>query len=289
MLYSQPPVGARDCRAPYPRVHGAHLPLFHLIVLALVQGITEFLPVSSSAHLILVPYVTGWEDQGLLLDVAVHVGTLLAVMLYFWRDLWEMLRGTGLALRGKRTAGQRMIGHLIIATIPAVLAGYLLHKYAGDLLRSVEVIAWATIGFGVLLYIADRIGMTLRRIEHMTAGSALLLGLAQVLAFIPGASRSGVTMMAARFLGYERADTARFSMLMSIPVIAGAGLLAALDLAKAGDASLTMDALIGAGLAFVSALLAIALMMRWLRRASFTPFVVYRLLLGAALLALIYL
>lgn len=265
------------------------LPLFHLIVLALVQGITEFLPISSSAHLILVPHVTGWQDQGLLLDVAVHVGTLLAVLLYFWRDLWEMLRGAALALRGKRSPGQRMIGHLIIATIPAVIAGYLLHKYAGDALRSVAVIAWATLGFGVLLYIADKVGMTVRRIEHMTAGTALLLGLSQVLAFIPGASRSGVTMTAARFLGYERADTARFSMLMSIPVIVGAGLIAALDLLKAGDASLTLDALIAAGLAFVSALVAIALMMRWLRRASFTPFVIYRMALGVALLALIYL
>ena len=123
----------------------------------------------------------------------------------------------------------------------------------------------------------------------MTAGTALALGLAQVLAFIPGASRSGVTMTAARFLGFERADTARFSMLMSIPVIAGAGLLGALDLVKAGDASLTMDALIGAGLAFVSALIAISLMMRWLRRASFTPFVVYRLALGLFLLAWLYL
>lgn len=265
------------------------MPLLHLIVLALVQGITEFLPISSSAHLILVPYVTGWQDQGLLLDVAVHVGTLLAVLIYFWRDVWEMLRGLMLALRGKRSPGQRMIVHLVIATIPAILAGYLLHKYAGDALRSVAIIAWATIGFGVLLYIADKIGMTVRRIEHMNIGTALVLGLAQVLAFIPGTSRSGITMTAARFLGYERADTARFSMLMSIPVIAGAGLLGALDLVEAGDVRLTEDALIGAGLAFVSALIAIALMMRWLRRASFTPFVIYRLLLGAALLALIYL
>lgn len=265
------------------------MPLLHLIVLALVQGITEFLPISSSAHLILVPYVTGWQDQGPLLDVAVHVGTLLAVLIYFWRDVWEMLRGLMLALRGKRSPGQRMIVHLVIATIPAILAGYLLHKYAGDALRNVAIIAWATIGFGVLLYIADKIGMTVRRIEHMNIGTALVLGLAQVLAFIPGTSRSGITMTAARFLGYERADTARFSMLMSIPVIAGAGLLGALDLVEAGDVRLTEDALIGAGLAFVSALIAIALMMRWLRRASFTPFVIYRLLLGAALLALIYL
>jgi len=149
-------------------------------------------------------------------------------------------------------------------------------------------VAWATLGFGVLLWVADRTGMTIRRIEHMGYGEALVIGLSQVLALIPGTSRSGITMTAARMLGYERAEAARFSMLLSIPTILAAGLLTGLDLYESGDVQLSLDALIAGGLAFATALIAIVAMMGWLKRASFLPFVLYRILLGGGLLIWIY-
>lgn len=260
----------------------------HIVVLALVQGITEFLPISSSGHLILVPTLTGWPDQGLLMDVAVHVGTLGAVILYFWRDLWAMLSGLWRALRGKRDPGARLAGCVIVATVPVVVAGYLMNRHMPGGLRSLAVIGWATLGFGVLLYMIDRVGMTVRRVEHLKMGDAVVIGLAQVLALIPGASRSGVTMTAGRLLGMERPDAARFSMLMSIPAILGAGTLKGLELYQAGDAALTSAALTAAGIAFGAALIAITVMMAWLKRATFTPFVLYRIVLGGFLLSVAY-
>jgi len=177
---------------------------------------------------------------------------------------------------------------LVVASLPVVGAGYLVNAYAGDALRSLAVIAWATLIFGILLFLADRMGMTVRRIEHLKLGDAVIVGLAQALALIPGTSRSGITVTAARMLGLERTDAARFSMLLSIPAILGAGTLKGLELYQAGDADLTGAALLAAGLAFITALVAISLMMAWLKRASFTPFVLYRLALGGFLLAVAY-
>jgi len=264
------------------------LPILHIAVLALVQGITEFLPISSQAHLRLVSFFTGWPDQGLMMDVAVHVGTLGAVMLYFWRDLAAMVAGLGRLTRGRRDKGARLAGFLVVGTLPAVAAGYLLNRYYPGGLRGLELIAWATLGFGLLLYITDRIGMTVRRIEHLRFGDVLIIGLAQALALIPGTSRSGITMTAGRLLGMERRECARFSMLLSIPVIIGAGGLKGWDLYQSGDVQLTADAFLGAGLAFASALIVMAALMAWLRRASFTPFVVYRIVLGGFLLSVVY-
>ncbi len=264
------------------------LPILHLAVLALVQGVTEFLPISSSGHLVLVPALTGWPDQGLMIDVAVHVGTLGAVMLYFWRDLGAMALGLGRLISGRGDPGARLAGYLALATLPALLAGFILNRHYPGGFRSLEVIAWTTLGFGVLLFISDKLGMTVRRIEHLRLGDALIIGLAQVLALIPGTSRSGITMTAARFLGLERKEAARFSMLLSIPVIIGAGGLKGWDLYRAGDAQLTGDAFFAAGFSFAAALLTLAALMAWLRRYSFTPFVVYRVLLGVFLLAIVY-
>ena len=260
-----------------------------LIVLAVVQGITEFLPISSSGHLILVPYFTGEVDQGLMIDVALHVGTLGAVMLYLWRDIARMLVGLGRMLRGRADPGARLALQLVLATLPLVAAGYAASRYLGDALRSVEVIGWATLGFGILLWLVDRAGMTVRRIEHLGYGGALFIGCSQILALIPGTSRSGITMTAARLLGFERAEAARFSMLLSIPAILASGTLQGLKLYQAGDAQLTVDALVAAGLALVAALIAIVAMMGWLRRASFLPFVLYRIALGGGLLVWLYL
>lgn len=264
------------------------MPTLHLAILALVQGVTEFLPISSSAHLVLTPHFLGWPDQGLVMDVAVHVGTLGAVCLYLWRDIWDMLVGLTRFARGRRDRGAKLAFLIIIATLPVVGAGLAFDHYMPDGIRSIEVIGWATLGFGIVLWFADRIGMTLRRMEHLDISDSVIVGLAQAVALIPGTSRSGITMTAARLLGMERADAARFSMLMSIPTIVAAGTLKGYDLWKSGDAKLTADAFMGVGLSFVTALIAIVLMMAWLRRASFTPFVIYRIVLGVFLLGVSY-
>jgi undecaprenyl-diphosphatase len=264
------------------------VPLLHLMVLAIVQGVTEFLPVSSSAHLVLVPKFLDMPDQGLLLDVAVHVGTLGAVLLYLWRDVGFMLGGISRFFRSRPAPGARLFGLLVISTIPVVGAGYALNHYYPEGIRSIEVIAWATLGFGILLWITDKVGMTLRRIEHLSVGDVLFIGIAQCLALIPGTSRSGICMTAARVLGMERSDAARFAMLLSIPTIVGAGSLKGYELYKTGDVALTSDVFVAASMSFGIALIAIALMMAWLKRASFTPFAIYRILLGGALLGYAY-
>lgn len=271
--------------------------LLPILVLAAVQGITEFLPISSSAHLILtwkafdmggVPVLQHTEADRLVLDIAVHVGTLGAVVFFFWRDVGRIIAGAGKLLIGRWTPGGRLFLLLVLATIPLVAAGLALKIYVGTNFRSAEVIAWASIGFGILLYAVDKTSMTVKQMDHMTLVGALFVGLSQILALVPGTSRSGITMTAARFLGFERTDAARFSMLLSIPAILGAGTLAGKDLYDTGNVALGLDALIAAALALVCALIAIWAMMAWLRRASFTPFVVYRVLLGFALLYLVY-
>jgi undecaprenyl-diphosphatase len=269
------------------------VPFVQILILAAVQGITEFLPISSSGHLILVPKLGGLADQGLLMDVAVHVGTLVAVMLYFWRDMIGM---TGALARSfRQLSNQRKLDYefwlfvkLVLATLPVIVAGFLVNEYMGADLRTLEIIGWATLVFGIVLYIADKMNMTVRQMEHISYGGAFFIGLLQVLALIPGTSRAGITMTAARFLGVERQDAARFSLLLSIPTIIGAGALKGYELYKSGDPVLLNDAITVAGLSFLFALVAISLLMVWLRRASFTPFVAYRILLGGALLYIAY-
>ncbi|WP_372573530.1 undecaprenyl-diphosphate phosphatase [Ruegeria jejuensis] len=262
----------------------------HIILVALIQGITEFLPVSSSGHLILLPKLTGMTDQGQFIDVAVHVGTLGAVILYFRRDVALALRGTPAALLGRLDApGARLALGLMIATVPIILVGAILH-FAGlsDALRSIKVIAWTMLGFGLVLYWADRTGGDVKATGDWTLRDAVVLGLWQVLALIPGTSRSGITITGARLLGYGREDGARLAMLMSIPTIAASGILLSADAAVSADAETIRNGVLAAGLSFLSALAALALMMRFLRSVSFTPYVVYRVALGLILLAIAY-
>jgi len=173
---------------------------------------------------------------------------------------------------------------IVLSTIPVIAAGYYLNKHYPDAFRSITVIGWTTLGFGILLFIADKFGMTLRRVEHLRIGDALLIGIAQVLALIPGTSRSGITMSAARLIGMERPDAARFSMLMSIPAIVGAGTLLGIDVIKSGDSVFQTWVITATALAFFAALIAIYAMMGWLRRQNYTPFVIYRILLGVVIL-----
>ncbi|MGB0919994.1 MAG: undecaprenyl-diphosphate phosphatase [Alphaproteobacteria bacterium] len=264
--------------------------LFQIIVLALVQGITEFLPISSSGHLVLVPVLTGWKDQGLLMDVAVHVGTLLAVIAYFWRELMQAAWGLVDLLNRRDTDAAKLALALVIASIPAIIAGFILHELKiMDALRSAEIIGWTTLVFGIVLWGADHFGPTGKTFGSLTVSSAIWIGLAQCLALIPGTSRSGITMTAARGLGFNRQDAARFAMLLSIPTIAGAGFLSALDLIESGDAQLTTDALTAAGLSALAAFTAIALFLKWLQKRSMAPFAIYRIALGVGLLSWVYL
>jgi undecaprenyl-diphosphatase len=259
-----------------------------IIVLAIVQGVTEFLPISSSGHLILVPQLMHWEDQGLVVDVMTHVGTLFAILIYFWRDVWRIAGGALELVKGKVTDDGRLANYIMLATIPAVAFGLFLKKSGfGDLERNVAVVAWNTILYGILMLIADTVGAQERTIKDMTLGSALIIGVAQALALIPGTSRSGVTMTAARFLGFTRPDAARFSFLLGIPAIAGAGIFTVGDALASGE-PITMDAVYCAGLTFVAGLAAIAFLMALVKRISFLPFVLYRMVLGGFLLVLLY-
>ncbi len=262
--------------------------LLQLFVLAVVQGVTEFLPISSSGHLVLVPLLTDWPDQGLMLDVAVHVGSLGAVVAYLARDLRDMVAGTFTSTGGLMTPpGRRLVVLVAVATVPVVVVGAAVSGVV-DALRRLDVIGWTMLLFGVALWVADQRCRNDRPLDTLGLPGALAIGVAQVLALVPGTSRAGITMTAARLLGLERRDAARFSMLLSIPTIAAAGLLLGVELVRLGELALTRDVVVGGALAFVSAFVAIVLMMRWLRHASFTPFVVYRVVLGAVLLALAY-
>jgi len=264
------------------------MPIEQILILALIQGITEFLPISSSGHLILAPAVFHWADQGVLTDIMTHMGSLLAVLVYFWRDVVGMFWGCIDALRGRITTNGRLAFYVAIGTIPIIIVGGLI-KATGlsDHLRSVELVAINAIVFAILMYIADTYGLMRRKVSDMTWVPALIIGFAQSLALNPGTSRSGITMTAARGLGFERPEAARFSFLLSIPATAAAGLLIIGDAVENGVA-ITWDAVICGALTFLVALATIAFLMQLVRRMSFLPFVIYRIVLGVVLLALIF-
>ena len=263
---------------------------FNLLLIALIQGLTEFLPVSSSGHLILLPNLTGLADQGQIIDVAAHLGTLGAVILYFWADVRLALAGLGRLLRGKiDTKGAFLALCLIIATVPVIVIGLIL-KVTGlsEMMRGIAVIGWAMIIFGILLYWADQKGSEDRVAEGWTLKHAFQMGLWQAVALIPGTSRSGITITAGRMLGYGRSDAARLAMLMSIPTIIASAALLSLDVVGTADAGALRDIGIVMAMSFVAALFALTIMMRLLRSVSFTPYVIYRIGLGVVLLWIAY-
>lgn len=266
------------------------MPLFHLILIAAVQGLTEFLPVSSSGHLILLPHLSGLDDQGQFLDVAVHVGTLFAVILYFWSDVRLAICGLPYALIGRiDTEGARLAFLLMVSSIPVVAFGLLLNLTGLDeYLRSIAVIGWTMLIFGIVLYWADQAGEVTRNVEDWSLRDSMVMGVWQAIALIPGTSRSGITITGARFMGYARSDAARLSMLMSIPVIIQSGALLGGESLYRGETALLREGAIAAAFAFFAALLALSLMMRLLRSVSFTPYVIYRVVLGIILLGIAY-
>lgn len=263
--------------------------ILQIVVLALIQGITEFLPISSSGHLLLVPVVTGWPDQGVLTDVMVHMGSFVAVVVYFWKDCLNLLMGALDLLRGKVTPWGKLAMLIIVGTIPAVVMGIMLDKIGFmDMVRQMpQIVAWNAIVFGALLYICDHYGLTTRRMSDMSLMPALIIGIAQAIAIIPGTSRSGITMTAARALGFERPEAARFAFLLGIPAIAGAGILKIGDAVAEGQ-TISFSMILTAVLTFFVALGTITILMKLVRHMSFLPFAVYRILLGAVLLGLIY-
>lgn len=256
---------------------------WHLVALAAVQGITEFLPISSSAHLILVPALTGWTDQGLVVDVAMHVGTLVAVLLYFRRDVARLAIGGWNILLGRPTQDSRLCLQIAGATLPVVAAGLALKDTIATDWREPVLIVVTTAAFGVLLWLADRrADRATGTIETLSWRDVMIIGMAQALALIPGVSRSGITMTAALLLGLGRTEAARFSLLLSIPTTAAAGVLGGADLVASGNVGLQVDSLFAGVLAFAFAIAAIAGLMSWLRKATFLPFVIYRLVLAIA-------
>lgn len=259
-----------------------------IIVLALIQGITEFLPISSSGHLLLPAQLLGWTEQGLAFDVAVHIGSLLAVIIYFRQDIGQMIVAWFGSLAGRHTDNSKLAWLVILSTLPAVVFGFLFKPYIEVYARSALVVACTTIAFGLLLWWADASSKQTKNIYQLNWKTALFIGFMQVLAIIPGTSRSGITMTAGLMVGLNRESTARFSFLLSIPTILGAGVLLSLDLV-AEPAQFDWVAMgLGVLFSFISAYACIALFLKWINKIGMLPFVIYRLLLGAVLLVFVF-
>lgn len=256
--------------------------MFETFILATVQSIAEFLPISSSGHLILVPAFLHWPNQGLVADIALHIGTLFSVLLYFRNDLLMMIHGL-VDFKKKNYSSYRisMILKIVFATLPIVIVGAIAHSYISENFRSPKLIATTLIIGGILLYFADKIGKNEKSFKTMTYRDAFLIGCAQILAMIPGVSRSGITMTMARFLGLSRTESARFSMLMSIPTILMAGGLGFLICFTSEESFYPEKTLLfGLITAFIFGVIAIYFLMKWLKTSSFIIFTIYRLILG---------
>ena len=271
--------------------------LYFIFTLALVQGLTEFLPVSSSGHLVLTHHLFGdggagkdacWQENKLL-DVAVHVGTLFAVLIYFRKDCTAMIKTlfAGRNVNDAPVKGLPLFWLIVIASLPVIIVGALIQMMQPSLLCSLEIMAWMTILFAFVLWGADRKPQNFD-LKNLSVKSALIIGLAQCLALVPGVSRSGITMTAARALGFERVAAAKFSLFLAIIAIAGAGTLGGLSTLETQTPLSLSTLLIAIGASFLSGLAAIHLMLKWLERSGFTPFVFYRIILGIVLLTLIY-
>ncbi len=247
------------------------------IILGLVQGLGEFLPISSSAHLVLVPWLMNWPYSGLTFDIALHVGTLIAVVIYFWKD-WLRLLHKGFTKPKEREG--KLFWYLVLATIPGALIGFLLEDVAETVFRHPVLIACMLILLGVILYVVDRRGKKQIAVDHISLKTSLLIGLSQALAIIPGVSLSGVTMTAALALGMTREGAARFSFLLSAPIILGAALVKAPELA-ANPSMVDAAFLTGMAVACLSGLAAIGFLLRYVQTRTFLPFVAYRFIAGA--------
>ena len=257
------------------------------ILLAMIQGLTEFLPISSSAHLILLSEILEWNDQGLIFDISLHFGTLLAVIFYFKNDIYQMFSHSH--FKDFSTLINSPLGVITIATLPIVIVGGLFSGFIEENLRSPFVIALATIFFGVLLYLSDRKAHLVIGERVMTVSLGFIIGLSQILAVIPGTSRSGITITAALFLGFSRTEAARFSFLLSIPVIIAANILGIYEFSQIENMIFDyLDLLLGVGISFVIAYLTIKWFISFVEKIGMLPFVIYRLFLGGIIFLYIY-
>lgn len=253
----------------------------HGILLAIVQGITEMLPISSSGHLILLPRFMGWEDQGLAYDAALHVGTLVAVVAYFRVDLWRMFTaGLGSVFHGRHTADSRLGWAVVIGTVPVALVGLLFKDTIESAFRNPLLVAANLALFGVLLWLADKFGKRRRGVDAVDLRDGLLIGMAQAMALVPGTSRSGITMTAGLALGLTREAAARFSFLLSVPAVTAAGAAAVLELAKAPQGHPWGPMLVAMAVSAVTGFLTIHYLLRFIQRVGMAPFMWYRLMLA---------
>ncbi len=264
--------------------------LLRAVVLGIVQGVTEFLPVSSTAHLRIVPELLGWPDAGAAYTAIIQLGTVAAVIVYFWRDLVRLGRAflEGLWHREPfSTLDARLAWYVLVGTLPIGILGLLFKQHIETSLRSLYVIAFAMVGLALLLLLAERVAVHRRTLSEMTWRDGILIGLCQAVALIPGSSRSGTTLTGGLALGFRREDAARYSFLLSVPATAAAGLFEMRHLVRTGEPFNGMDVVVGTAVAFVTGILAIAWLLHFLRTRSTLVFVVYRLLLGGLLLFLL--
>ena len=256
----------------------------------MLQGVTEFLPISSSAHLILLPNLLGLPDQGLALDIAVHLGTLLAVIIFFWTDIRYSFVGAKYLVKLKINVPEaKLTLHLITATIPVVIIGFLIKQTdTYSMLRSVEVIGWNMIVFGLLLFFVDRHTSELGNLKSLTLLRSFVIGLFQAVSIMPGVSRSGVVITGCRLFGLNRKDSIKFSMLMSIPTILASGVILATDISSNQVSLPITTILIASSISFLSAICALKILLHFLNKLKFTPYIFYRLILGGILLYIAY-
>ena len=250
-------------------------------VIGLIQGLTEFLPISSSGHLVLLSKITQWEDQGLITDIAVHVGTLLAVIIYLRKEIFFLLK----KLIQFNLIESNIIFKITLSTIPAIIVGYFIYDFVNLYFRNLQLVAISSIVFAIILYISDRNYENQKEWKGITYKEAFIIGLFQIFAFIPGASRAGVTITGARFLGYNRTDSAIFSMLLSIPIILASLTLSYFELINSGHNDINLQKpIFAAFIAFITAILSINFMMKLIQSTNFNLFIIYRILLGILLL-----
>jgi undecaprenyl-diphosphatase len=252
-------------------------------LIGIIQGVTEFLPISSSGHLVLFAQLTNWEDQGLFTDIAVHFGTLFAVIIYLRKDIYYFFTN----IFQFKIFEDQIIFKIILATLPAIILGYFIYDYVSLYFRSIQLIALSSIVFAIILFFADRVKMESKGWNRVTYIEALIVGLFQVLAFIPGASRAGVTVTGARLLGYDRVNAARFSMILSIPIILASMTLSLINILNEEYVAVNLYQSFFASLvAFITALLSIMFLMRFIKKANFNIFIIYRIALGIILLVI---
>ena len=250
-------------------------------LIGIIQGVTEFLPISSSGHLVLFAQLTNWEDQGLFTDIAVHFGTLFAVIIYLRKDIYYFFTN----IFQFKIFEDQIIFKIILATLPAIILGYFIYDYVSLYFRSIQLIALSSIVFAIILFFADKVKMETKSWNKITYMEAFIVGLFQVLAFIPGASRAGVTITGARLLGYDRLNAARFSMILSIPIILASMTLSCINIFREKYVEINLYQSFSASIiAFITALLSITFLMNLIKKFNFNIFIIYRVLLGILIL-----